>query len=144
MDNTSLQLNIPLDQPSNWVNLSSTAGGEKVSFSPDSLDIVSGSGDSTIRMWDIETKKLLFILEGHLSAVFSVAFSIDGEYILSGSGDGTIRVAAVVATAFQGKFSLLCCVLARWQVHCVGIRQWHYPAVGRCNGRADAIASERG
>ncbi|KIM21961.1 hypothetical protein M408DRAFT_79768 [Serendipita vermifera MAFF 305830] len=68
-----------------WVNA--------VSFSPDGRRIVSGSGDTTIRIWDAETGEMVTKpLKGHDWAVNSVEFSHDGRRIVSGSDDGTIRV----------------------------------------------------
>ena len=53
---------------------------------------MSGSGDKTIKLWDIETGKEIRTFEGHKDEVSSVAFSPDGEYIVSGSGDNTLKL----------------------------------------------------
>jgi WD40 repeat protein len=53
---------------------------------------VSGSGDSTVRIWDAISGKLQRSLEGHTDWVRSVAFSFDGLRILSGSDDCIIHV----------------------------------------------------
>ncbi|KAK2731274.1 hypothetical protein FQN57_003536 [Myotisia sp. PD_48] len=50
-----------------------------VAFSPDGSKIVSGSGDNTVRVWEVATGKLLQTLEGHSGSVTSVAFSPDGS-----------------------------------------------------------------
>jgi len=64
-----------------------------VAFSPDGKQIVSGSYDNTIRLWDAETgEQLQQPLEGHWNSVTSVAFSPDGKQIVSGSSDKTIRL----------------------------------------------------
>jgi len=63
-----------------------------VAFSPDGSRIVSGSGDTTIRIWDARSGKEVQKLEGHSSWVCSVAFSPDGSRIVSGSRDATIRI----------------------------------------------------
>jgi WD40 repeat protein len=58
------------------------AGVRSVAFSPDGKQIVSGSGDTTVRRWDAATgQQLLPALEGHTSGVRSVAFSPDGKQI---------------------------------------------------------------
>jgi hypothetical protein len=63
-----------------------------VAFSPGGQQIVSGSGDKTVRCWDAATgQQLLPALEGHTERVTSVAFSPDGQQIVSGSGDKTVR-----------------------------------------------------
>jgi WD40 repeat protein len=69
---------------SNWVT--------SVSFSPDGSQIVSGSRDKTIRVWDAVTGKIIKELEGHTGPVMSVSYSPDGSRIVSGSDDNTVRV----------------------------------------------------
>jgi len=52
--------------------------------------VVSGSGDTTIRLWDRKTGQQINIIEGHSSAVTAVA--MDDAIIVSGSEDNTIRL----------------------------------------------------
>ena len=52
--------------------------------------IVSGSHDSTVRVWSAATGLLSDVLKGHTDSVRCVA--IDGEKIASGSDDRTVRV----------------------------------------------------
>ncbi len=63
-----------------------------VAFSPDGKQIVSGSEDNTIRVWDANKGAELMTLRGHRGSVRSVALSPDGKWIVSGSEDNTIRV----------------------------------------------------
>jgi WD40 repeat protein len=64
-----------------------------VAFSPDGTRIVSGSYDSTIRIWDAQTgEEVIEPFTGHTSIIQSVAFSPDGTRIVSGSYDRTIRI----------------------------------------------------
>ncbi|KAJ5319374.1 NACHT and WD40 domain protein [Penicillium brevicompactum] len=60
-----------------------------ISFDGDYL--ASGSGDETIKIWDLLTGTLNLCLEGHSGRVHSVAFS-SNEYLASGSSDNTVRV----------------------------------------------------
>jgi WD40 repeat protein len=63
-----------------------------VCFSPDGLRILTGSQDSTAKLWDAQTSKEILTLKGHTEEVTSVAFSSDGRYTLTGSRDGTAIV----------------------------------------------------
>ncbi|KAJ7439640.1 hypothetical protein B0H11DRAFT_566024 [Mycena galericulata] len=64
-----------------------------VTFSPNGEQIVSGSSDHTICIWDSETGAPLGRrLTGHTNCVYSVAFSPDGKHIASGSSDHTVRI----------------------------------------------------
>jgi WD40 repeat protein len=63
-----------------------------VAFSLDSRQVVSGSDDNTVRLWDTVTGAALQTLEGHSHAVLSVDFSLDSRQVVSGSDDDTIRL----------------------------------------------------
>jgi WD40 repeat protein len=52
-----------------------------VAFSPDGKQVVSGSDDETVRLWDAATGAALQTLEGHTGSVWSVAFSPDGKLL---------------------------------------------------------------
>ncbi|KAH9203249.1 hypothetical protein DL95DRAFT_321786, partial [Leptodontidium sp. 2 PMI_412] len=52
-----------------------------VAFSPDGKQVVSGSDDETVRLWDVATGTTLQTLEGHISSVMSAAFSPDGKLL---------------------------------------------------------------
>jgi len=63
-----------------------------VVFSPDGQQILSGSWDKTLKLWDVNTGSLVRSFTGHTDSVNSVAFSPDGQTILSGSSDNTVKL----------------------------------------------------
>ena len=81
-----------------------------VCFSPDGKQLVSGSLDETVRLWDVETGACVKTLGGHgaedaddepeddeygevdSDGVNSVCFSPDGRRLASGSTDRTVRL----------------------------------------------------
>jgi len=63
-----------------------------VAVSPDGQFIISGADDRTVKLWDLETGRLIRSLEGHTDWVRSVAVSPDGRFIVSGSSDCTLKV----------------------------------------------------
>jgi WD40 repeat protein len=70
-----------------------------VAFSPNGLQIISGSRDNTVRVWDTVSGAHKHTLKGHTHDVNSVAFSPDGAQIISGSYDCTVRVWDTVSGA---------------------------------------------
>jgi tetratricopeptide (TPR) repeat protein len=69
-----------------------TGGVWAVAFSPAGDRIVSGSSDTTLRLWDREGNLLGEPLQGHTGGVNAVAFSPAGDRIVSGSDDNTLRL----------------------------------------------------
>ncbi len=62
-----------------------------LAFSPDDRQIVTGSTDTTARLWDVASGRELRAFWGHTGNVRSVAFSPDGNQVLTASEDGTLR-----------------------------------------------------
>ena len=63
-----------------------------VAISSNGQTLVSGSGDNTIKIWNLTTGKLKTTLTGHTQPVDSVAISPDGQTLVSGSYDHTIKI----------------------------------------------------
>ena len=61
-----------------------------VAFSPDGQCLASGSGDTTVRFWDIYTQTPQFTCEGHKHWVLCISWSPCGRKLVSACKNGTI------------------------------------------------------
>ncbi len=64
----------------------------QVAWSADSRLLCSGSADSTLKVFDIKTKKLLNDLPGHADEVYAVDWSPDGQKVASGGKDKVLKL----------------------------------------------------
>lgn len=63
-----------------------------LSMNYDELYFLSGSVDTTIRLWCIRQRTCLQVFSGHFNTVWAVKFSPKGFYFASGSSDTTARL----------------------------------------------------
>ncbi len=63
-----------------------------VVISRDGQQLVSGSEDNTIKVWNLKTGHLSQTLAGHSDTVRAIALSADGQTLASGSGDKTLKL----------------------------------------------------
>jgi WD40 repeat protein len=63
-----------------------------VALTADGKRAVSGSDDTTLRVWDLQGNQPPRVLEGHTASVTAVALTTDGKGAVSGSRDYTLRV----------------------------------------------------
>lgn len=61
-------------------------------FSSDGRRALTCARDQTLRLWELETRRCLRVLEGHTNEVNSVAWSTDQLHALSSSDDKTVRL----------------------------------------------------
>ncbi|QDU81188.1 Serine/threonine-protein kinase PrkC [Polystyrenella longa] len=60
---------------------------QSISWSPHGQELVSGSSDSTVRVWNVQNQKLKHLLKQHHQPVYAVAWSGDGKTIASAGDD---------------------------------------------------------
>ncbi len=63
-----------------------------VAFAPDGLTLASAGVDRLVRIWDIETGRLLRSMRGHTNDIRAIVFTPDGQTLATGSEDRTIRL----------------------------------------------------
>ncbi len=61
-------------------------------FSSDSRLLVSGSADSTVKVWDLKKKKIHIDLPGHADEVYAVDWSPDGQMVATGGKDRVLKM----------------------------------------------------
>lgn len=64
----------------------------QVAWAADNRLLVSGSADSTLKVWDIRKGKLLHDLPGHADEVYALDWSPDGERVASGGKDKILKL----------------------------------------------------
>ena len=63
-----------------------------VALSPDGKLLAAGTANGEVRVWQMDTRRLLYTWKSHSDWVRTVAFSADGRFLASGSHDQTIRI----------------------------------------------------
>jgi len=68
------------------------AGVLTIALSPNGETVASGNRGGMVKLWNIETRKVIARWTGHTEDVWSVCWSGDGGRVVSGSYDGTARI----------------------------------------------------
>jgi WD40 repeat protein len=63
-----------------------------MAWSPNGRQLVSGSDDKTVRLWNVVSGTPGHVLQGHTDILSSVAWSPNGLRVVSGSFDKTVRL----------------------------------------------------
>jgi WD40 repeat protein len=63
-----------------------------LAFSPDGQTLAAPCYDSTIKLWEVSTRRERTTLRGHADQVNAVAFAPDGKLLASASHDRTVRL----------------------------------------------------
>jgi len=66
--------------------------GLTTALAVDGKKVVCGCDNGAVKLWDIDTGKIIVKWTGHTSYVTSVCWNRDGGRVMSGSNDGTARV----------------------------------------------------
>jgi WD40 repeat protein len=75
--------------------LAGTSELSDVAFSTDGTQLATAGSDGEVRIWDVESGRLLQTLSGHPAAVSSVSFNDDGSQLASIEVEGVVRVWAL-------------------------------------------------
>jgi WD40 repeat protein len=67
-----------------------------VAFRQDGKELAAAYGDTTARIWDIDSKRKLQELWGHRGEVLGITFSPDGKYVATASRDNSAKLWDVV------------------------------------------------
>ena len=86
-----------------------------MAVTPDGKQVVSASKDKTLKVWDLETGRVLRTLEGHSDYVMGVALTPDGKRAVS-AGDRTLKVwdldSGLLMVTFHCDLAAQCCACA--------------------------------
>ncbi len=63
-----------------------------VAITPNGKYVISGSYDTTLKLWDIKSGKEIKTLKGHKSYITAIVITPDGKYVISASRDETLKI----------------------------------------------------
>jgi WD40 repeat protein len=63
-----------------------------MALSHDGRHVITGSSDSTARLWDVRERRLLRTFKGHADRIWSVSLSADESRVATASSDHSIKL----------------------------------------------------
>jgi WD40 repeat protein len=75
-----------------WRDEENNAVVRVMALSSNGKTVASGHYGGKVKLWNVETRKVIAKWEGHSTVVGALCWSGDGKQVLSGSWDGTARV----------------------------------------------------
>jgi len=86
---SEMQLVLKPEYINNWIPF---LGETHVTVGPEDQWAVAASSAGLLKLWDLQTGRLVHTFSGHSGPITSVGFTKDGSLLVSGSLDGTIKV----------------------------------------------------
>lgn len=78
----------------------------RMAWAGDSRMLISASEDSTMKLWDVKTGKMVEELPGHAGSVYAVDWSPTGTLVASGGADKTLKLCVLWAAYARVVLSL--------------------------------------
>ncbi len=69
-----------------------SANMTSVAFSPNGTELLTASGDHSVRAWDTQSWQQKYVLSGHTDEVWDARYAPNGRFAVSGAWDNTCRV----------------------------------------------------
>lgn len=98
---------------------------EALSFHPTRPWLLSAGRDQTLRVWDLETGRMVPLPEGHEGPVRSLAITLDRSLVLSGGDDGSVCIWEPETARLRRRI-----MLAKAPILGLGIEKERFYAVG--------------
>ncbi len=83
---------LPMRKHTGSVNAVAISPDGRLAISGEGIDEHTGTGQGTLKVWDLDSGEELHELSGHSDSVNAAAISPDGRLAVSGSSDKTIKV----------------------------------------------------
>lgn len=83
-----------------WTITGHTGKISALAWSPDGAYLASGSYDTTVRIWHVDSKQMLYQDDNHTSRIVALAWSPDGQWIASSGEYGPVWMWSGVANSF--------------------------------------------